>query len=417
MPNKHVAVVGAGVSGIASALELANAGFTVHLVEREAHVGGHAAFLCCKATDVCSVCAVCMAHPRIKEAITHPSIRLMTNSLVRSVTGALGGFHIQIAQKPTHVDTARCIACGICFEVCPASPKAASAPPLSLPLSYAIEERLCKHFTGGDCDLCRESCPTGAIDFGSEPKKLEFAADAIVLATGFDVFDARQKGSLGYGRYPNVLTGLDVEKVFRQKGALRLADGREPRDVAFIQCVGSRDESLGNGYCSQVCCKYAIRFSRLLRYQHPDCKVTVFYIDLQTAGKGFAQFYRESQKDVRFVRGIPVEVSEASSGELRVKFEDISQGKVCQENFDVVVLSVGISPRKDSWDIARILGINLSDSGFLDTKGPLSTNETNVEGIFLAGACQGPKDIPDSIAHGIGAASRVIQVLGLKVRR
>ena len=232
----------------------------------------------------------------------------------------------------------------------------------------------------------------------------------IIVATGFEAFNAREIGSLGYGRYPNVLTGLDLERIFNREGSVKLlSNGKEPQNIAFIQCVGSRDES--HGYCSQVCCKYAIRFGQLIKYQNPDAKVTIFYIDLQTAGKGFAEFYEECRRKIRFIRGVPVEVLETSSGDLEVRFENISEGKVGRELFDLVILSVGIIPRKDSWDLAKILGINLGDYGFFDTKEPFSSVETNVEGIFLAGTCQGPKDIPDSIAHGTSAAERAAEVL------
>jgi heterodisulfide reductase subunit A len=217
-------------------------------------------------------------------------------------------------------------------------------------------------------------------------------------------------GCLGYGRYPNVLTGLDLEKVFNREGRLRLpSNGKEPRSVALIQCIGSRDET--HGYCSQVCCKYAMRFARLIKYHNPKAEVTIFYIDLQTAGKGFAQFYEDCQEAIRFVRGVPVEISETSSGELEVRFENISEGKVARETFDLVALSVGLSPRDDSWKLARTLGINLGEFGFFDTKEPLNSNETNVEGIFLAGTCQGPRDIPESFAHGMAAAQRATEVL------
>ncbi|MCK4222603.1 MAG: CoB--CoM heterodisulfide reductase iron-sulfur subunit A family protein, partial [Dehalococcoidia bacterium] len=243
----------------------------------------------------------------------------------------------------------------------------------------------------------------------------ELTVAAIVVATGFEVFDARGKGSLGYGRYPNVLTGLDLEETFNREGCLRLpSNGKEPRNVAFVQCVGSRDES--HGYCSQVCCKYAVRLARLINYQIPDAQVTIFYIDLQTAGKGFVQFYEECREKVRFVRGVPVEITQTLSGELEVKLENISQGKASRELFDLVVLSVGIAPRKDSWDLASILGINLGDCGFFDTSEPLNSTKTNVDGVFLAGTCQGPKDIPDSMGHGMAAASKVIQALGVQAR-
>ncbi len=412
--NEQVLVIGGGISGIASALELANAGLTVYIVEKEARLGGHAASFCCKATEVCSKCSVCVVPEKIKEASIHPRITLLTDTIVQKVGGEIGGFQVEVIQRPQHIDGGRCIACGLCTLVCPVKPKAIYLPSAeAIPLCYVFDERLCLHFKGEDCSLCRERCPTKAIEFEPKTKRQELNVSAIILAFGFEVFDAREKGSLGYSRYPNVLTGLDLERIIHNEGYVKLAtNGKKPKKVAFVQCVGSRDES--HGYCSQVCCKYAMRLARLLQYQEPDTQVTIFYIDLQTAGKGFAQFYQECQENIRFVRGIPVEVAETSSKELEVRFEDISQGKVCQEIFDMVVLSVGISPRKDSWDLARILGTNLADNGFLEIKGVFDSNETNVEGIFLAGACQGPKDIPDSIAHGIGAASKVIQAFGVK---
>ncbi len=411
MESKNVLVVGSGISGVASALELANAGIDVYLLEREAVVGGHGASFCCKATEICSQCSACVVYDKIKEAVTHPQIKIITNSTVKKVGGGLGGFTVEIIQQPRHVDGNRCIACGLCAGVCPADPKAIYPPAAgAAPFSYILDEERCLRCRGEKCDLCQKTCPTKAIGFDVRPKEQELEADAVIVATGFDVFDARLKGSLGYGRYPNVLTGLDLEQVFAREGHLRLpANGTEPRSIAFIQCVGSRDT--GHGYCSQVCCKYAMKLAGLIKHQSPDTRVTIFYIDLQTAGKGFAQFYEEYKRGMRFVRGVPVEILQAASGELELKFEDICQGKVCRDYFDLVVLSVGISPRGDSWDLARILGINLSEDGFFDVRDSLSPNETNVDGIFVAGTCQAPRDIPDSIAHGITAASKAIQAL------
>ena len=411
MENKNVLVVGSGISGVASALELASAGVSVYLVEKEGVAGGHSASFCCKATDICAKCSACVVYDKIKEAVTHPQIKLLTNSTIKNLSGELGNFQIEIVQQPRYVDEERCIACGLCTEVCPADPKAIYPPSAeAAPFSYILDEGLCLRFKGEKCDLCQTSCPTRAIEFDLKPKEQELRADAVIVATGFHVFDARLKGSLGYGRYPNVLTGLDLEQVFAREGYVRLPiNGKEPKNIAFIQCVGSRDT--GHGYCSQVCCKYAMKLAGLIKYQSPDTQVTIFYIDLQTAGKGFAQFYEDYKKSIRFVRGVPVEILETASGELELRFEDISQGKVCRDTFDLVVLSVGISPGKDCWDLARILGINLSDDGFFAEKDCLSSNETNVDGIFVAGTCQGPKDIPDSIAHGIAAASKAMQVL------
>ena len=411
MENKNVLVVGSGISGVASALELANAGASVYLVEKEAVVGGHSASFCCKATDVCAKCSACVVYDKIKEAATHPQIKLLTNATVKRLSGELGNFHVEIVQQPRYVDEGRCIACGLCTEVCPADPKAIYPPfAEAAPFSYILDEGLCLRSKGDRCDLCQRGCPTKAVEFEVKPKEQELTVGAVIVATGFDVFDAREKGSLGYGRYPNILTGLDLEQVFTREGYFRLpANGKEPRNIAFVQCVGSRDT--GHGYCSQVCCKYAMKLAGLIKYQNPDTQVTIFYIDLQTAGKGFAQFYEKYKESIRFVRGVPVEIVQTVSGELELRFEDISQGKVCRDTFDLVVLSVGISPRKGTWDLARVLGINLSDDGFFDTKDSLSSNETNVDGIFVAGACQAPRDIPDSIAHGIAAASKAIQVL------
>jgi heterodisulfide reductase subunit A len=403
LESKDVLVVGSGIAGVASALELANAGVGVYLIEKEAVVGGHSASFCCKATDICSKCSACVVFDKIKEAVIHPQITLLTNSTIKKLSGELGNFRVEITQKPQYIDQERCIACGLCTEAYP-------PPSEATPFSYILDEKLCLRFKGEKCDLCRKGCPTKAIEFELKSKEQELSVGAIIVAIGFDVFDAREKGSLGYGRYPNVLTGLDLEQIFNREGYLRLpTNGKEPKNIAFIQCVGSRDK--GHGYCSQVCCKYAMKLAGLIKYQNPDNQVTIFYIDLQTAGKGFAQFYEEYKESIRFVRGVPVEILQTASGELEARFEDISQGKVCRDTFDLVVLSVGISPGKNSWDLARILGINLADDGFFGTDDSLNSNETNVDGIFLAGTCQGSKDIPDSVAHGIAAASKAIQRL------
>lgn len=410
MENNHALVIGAGISGIASALELANGGLSVYLIEKEATIGGYAASFCCKATDVCTKCSVCLVPEKINEVVSHPRISILVNSIVTGISGENGNFRVEVFQKPQYISPERCIACGICAEVCPTEPKAILSPLAeAVPYSYSLNETQCLRLKGEDCNLCWERCPTNAIDFKSKPKRQELSVGTIIVATGFEVFDARETGSLGYSRYPNVLTGLDLERIFNREGSLKLpSNGKEPQKIAFVQCVGSRNES--HCYCSQVCCKYAMRFARLIKYQNPNAEVTIFYIDLQTAGKGFDKFYEECKESIRFVRGVPVEILEAPSGELEMKFENILEGKGNREVFDLVVLSVGMVPMKDSRDLARILGINFGDEGFFDAK-PFDSTETNVEGVFLAGTCQGPKDICDSIAHGMTAAKRATEVL------
>jgi heterodisulfide reductase subunit A len=403
-------VIGGGIAGITSALELANNDFEVYLIELEATLGGQSASFCCKATDVCTKCSVCLVPQKLKELTKHRNISILTGSTVSDVSGELGHFRVQLLQKSRYISPERCIACGICAELCPSEPKAIYPPaPEAIPFSYTLNESQCLRFRGEDCSLCSDNCPTEAINFDRETEIQELNVGLIIVATGFEVFDARKEGSLGYGRYPNVLTGFDLERIFYREGYLKLpSNGIEPHNIAFVQCVGSRNKN--HGYCSQVCCKYTMRFARLSKYQNPDAQVTIFYIDLQTAGKGFAQFYEESKGHIQFIRGIPVEVLESPSGELVVRFEDILGGKVKREAFDLVILSVGIAPRKDSWNLAKVLGINLGENSFFDAKDATGI-ETNVEGVLLAGTCQGPKDIPDSVAHGIAAAEKAMEIL------
>jgi len=412
LANESVLVIGGGVAGVASALKLAENGLQVYLVEREPIIGGQAGLFCCKATEKCSQCSVCLVPEKMLGVAANPQISLMVNSEVVGISGGVGHFKVDLLQKPGFVDPESCIACGICTELCPCeTQKAIYLPfPETTPRTYIIDKNHCLRFQRAECNVCQDNCPAGAIDFGQKPKELEVSA--VIVATGFEVFDAREKGLLGYGRYSNVLTGLDLERVFATGDSLILpSNGECPRNIAFIQCVGSRDEYIGNGYCSQVCCKYAMRFAKLLQHQNSEAKVTIFYIDLQTAGKGFGEFYKECKETIRFIRGIPVEVSQTSTDELEVKYEDLTRGKITKESYDLVVLSVGITSRKDSWDLARVLGINLGGYGFFGTQDTLDSNRTNVDGIFLAGTCQGPRDIPESIAHGIQAASKVIQTL------
>jgi heterodisulfide reductase subunit A len=220
--SKSVLVIGGGIAGITSALELANSGFRVYLIEREAAIGGQAASFCCKATEVCTKCSVCLVPRTLKEVATHPQISILTNSTVSEVSGKIGDFKVEVLRKPRYISPQRCIACGICAEVCPAEPKAIRSPsPEAVPYCYAIDETQCLRLRGEKCNLCQEICPTSCITFALKPEKQELSVGTIIVATGFDVFDAREMGSLGYGRYPNVLTGLDLDRIFNREGSLK----------------------------------------------------------------------------------------------------------------------------------------------------------------------------------------------------
>lgn len=414
MEKKRVLVIGGGIAGVTSALELAKNGREIFLVERGPCIGGHAASFCCKATDVCNKCSVCLVPEKMTEVWIHPQISLLTSSEVREIKGEAGDFRVKILRKPRFVDPDKCTGCGICREACPVElPKAINVPyPGAVPPAFVVDEDRCLRFQGKECTICQDTCPMGAIDFDQDSQEIDLDVEAAIVATGFDIFDAREKALLGYGKYPNVLTGMDMEERLLKDGAILLpSNGKPPQDVAFIQCVGSRDEHIGNGYCSKVCCKYAMRFSRLLQYQNPEVKITIFYMDLQTAGKGFGEFYEQCKENIRFAQGLPVEISQVSPDQLGLRYEDLSQGKIAVENHDLVILSVGITPRKDARNLAKTLGINLGDFGFFDTLTQVDTISTNMEGIFIAGCCQGPKDIPESIAHSTQAALRVARSL------
>jgi len=403
--ERGVLVIGAGIAGMTAAVTLADNGLPVYLVERESSIGGWASTFCCKARDICTKCSVCTVERKLKEVSAHPRISILTNTTVEEVTGEVGNFEVEILRLPSSIDPERCVACGICADVCPV--KAISPPsPEAYPYSYLLDETRCLRLKGEECELCLEACPLNAIKFDVEPKREKLKVGAIIVATGFDPFDAKELGGLGYGRYESVFTGLDLERAFN-KGDIEKLTSLD--SIAFIQCVGSRNTE--HGYCSQVCCKYAMRFAMLIKDQNPSASITIFYIDLQNSGKGFAEFYEESRDKIRFIRGVPVEVTEGPSGKLEVRFEEIPKGIVKKELFDAVVLSIGMVPRKDSWELASKLGISPDEYGFFDTVGSLNSNETNVEGIFVAGACQGPKDIPDSIAHAGAAAEKAMEVL------
>jgi len=350
--NKDVLVVGGGITGITCALELAQAGVGVHLIEKASSVGGLSASFACKATEECNMCSVCVSAEKIKEAQESEIIRIMPNCSIDKLDGTVGDFSVSLYQSR---------------------------------------------------------------DTGHSGEKHSIRVGAVILATGAEVFDARKKALLGYGRFAGVITGLDLETLLAPGGIPTLpSKSQPPKRVAFIQCVGSRDENINQGYCSQVCCKYAMRMARVLMHRFPEIKITIFYIDLQTAGKGFKEFFEECQTKIEFIQGIPAKVSEFSDGVLEVKYDDIARGKFSKQSFDIVVLSVGIVSSSDAKTLARILGINRDRYGFFNNNGSTNSVETNREGIFVAGTCQGPKDITQSMAQAGLATAQVLSLLQIK---
>jgi heterodisulfide reductase subunit A len=430
--NEATLVVGGGIAGISAALEIADAGFPVHLVEREPSIGGHMAQF--DKTFPTLDCAACILTPRMVTVGSHPNITLHTWSEVTDVSGYVGNFTVKVLHRPRYVDTELCTGCGICEEKCPAKVvdqvfeagigyrKAIYRPfPQAVPKFPVLDPDSCIYFERGTCKACEKLCPTQAIRLDQQPEEVELQVGNIVLATGFETFDARRVESYGYGRLPNVFTSLEFERMSNASGPtggrIVLRDGvTQPERVAIVHCVGSRDERY-NRYCSAICCMQSMKFAHLVR-EHTDAEVYEFYIDIRAPGKGFDEFYQRVQDEgTNFVRGRVAEVTDvlrlpeeaAHDGRLMVQVEDTLAGRQRRIPVDMVVLSVGLEPQADAHEVARRFGITCSSEGWVIERHPkLDPVATMTEGVFAAGCALGPRDIPSSVASGAAAAARII---------
>jgi heterodisulfide reductase subunit A len=422
-------VIGGGIAGLSAALDLANQNYEVFLVEKEPSIGGHMAQL--DKTFPTMDCSICIFAPKMVDVGKHPNITLITYSEVKEVTGIVGNFHVKIHKKPRFVDAGKCVGCGICANRCPVKipnefdmglgvRKSIYVPfPQSIPLVYTIDKENCLYFTKGVCRICEKFCETEAIDFNQEPEIIELDVGAIIVATGFDTYDPAPLGEYGYGTYPNVITSLQMERLMNAAGPTggkirRQSDGEKPTKIAFIQCVGSRDKRTGNVYCSNACCLNSIKLARQIKEKYPDSEVFIFYNDIRAFGRRFEEFYSKAREDwVTFIKGIPSEIKEQpQTNNLIITAEDVLSGFLLEAEVELVVLAVGMIPSKTSEELSRILHIPRGTDGFfLEAHPKLRPVETNTAGIFLAGSCQGPKEIPESIAQGKAAASSVATLL------
>ncbi|MCD6471535.1 hydrogenase iron-sulfur subunit [Candidatus Aerophobetes bacterium] len=424
--GKRVLIIGAGIAGIQAALDLADAGFEVYLVEKAPTIGGKMALL--SRTFPTEDCAACILTPKMADVAAHPNIKLFTLSEIEKINGFLGNFKVTLNKKPSYVNEDKCASCGICTEKCPQrvsnefneglnNRKAIYIPSeIAVPYKYLIDEKACLYLTKGRCRVCEKSCPQKAIEFNQKPKKINITVDTIIVTTGYDIFDATQKKEYGYGRYENVITALELERmiVYEASGKpLRKIGNR----VAFIQCVGSRDEQIGREYCSRICCMYATKLSQLLKRGDPKRDVYVFYTDLRAYGKGFEEYYKRAQRSgVKFIRGRVAEVVEDfKSKKVTLRVEDTLTRQIIESEFDLVVLSVGLGPNAGTNKIAEILKLAKSPDGFLQEAHPkFKPVDTLIEGVFIAGCVQGPKDIPDTVAQAGAASSRAIRLMNKK---
>jgi heterodisulfide reductase subunit A len=431
--QKRVLIVGGGVAGIQAALDCADGGLDVILVERRQSIGGIMGKL--DKTFPTVDCSVCVLGPKMVDAGQNPRITLHTLSEVEDVSGYVGNFEVKIRKKSPYVDWNKCTGCGACEEKCPSRKvpdahnerisltTAINIPfPQAIPKRAAINPDYCLRFTKGKCGVCQKVCPADAIDYEMQDEVVTEKVGAIIAATGIDLFDHTRCGEYGGGRYPDVITSLQYERMLSASGPTaghikRPSDGKEPRTVAFIACVGSRDRSLGRPYCSGFCCMYTAKQAILTRDHIPDSRAYVFYMDIRANGKGYEEFIRRAQEEygVEYVRGrvaqvIPVDGPDGP--QMLVRGADTLLGRQVELKADLVVLAVGVEAAHGAPALAEKLRISYDAYGFfLEGHPKLRPVETNTVGVFLAGACQGAKDIPSSVAQASAAAGKVLALL------
>ncbi len=422
-------VVGGGIAGIQAALEIADAGFPVYLVEREPSIGGHMAQF--DKTFPTLDCSACILTPKMVAGGNNPNITLLTYSEVQKVDGYVGNFAVTIKKRARYIKTEDCTGCGICWEKCPKKViddkfeaglgyrKAVYTPfPQAVPKYPVIDDINCTYFIKGTCKACEKFCPTNAIDFNQKDEIITVEVGNIILATGWDLFDARRIPNYGYGRLANVFTNMEFERLSNSAGPtggnIVLRDGKTtPKSVGIIHCVGSRDKNYNN-YCSAICCMQSLKFAHLV-HEKTGATVYNFYIDIRTPAKAYDEFYqRIIEEGTLFVRGKVAEITDAArnpgeEGKLIVQVEDTLVGKQRRIPVDMVILSAGLEPRHDSKALAKTFGISCSADGwFIERHPKLDPVATMTEGVYIAGCVQGPKDIPASVVQGAAAAARIL---------
>jgi heterodisulfide reductase subunit A2 len=426
-----VMVVGGGISGIQAALDLANTGFKVYLVEKAPAIGGKMAQL--DKTFPTNDCSMCIESPKFLECSRHPNITLLTRTEIDSVKGQAGDFKVTLTKKPRYILEDKCTGCTTCAQYCPVKVPDPYNQDLSLnkavhiyfsqavPLVSYIDSDACLYLQGEQCTICRGVCEHKAIDFDQEEEQLEIGVGAIVLSPGYEIFDPKPRGDYGYGKIENVITSLDFERLLSATGPhegeiRRPSDGKHPHRIAWIHCVGSRQvRAGGNSYCSAVCCTYTQKQVILAKDHNAEIQATIFHNDIRSYGKDFERFYQRAANlpGVRFIRSyVSIGKELPESKNVTIRYSTTDDG-VKEEEFDLVVLSVGLNPPADARDLATKFGIELESHGFCKTN-PLNPIESSRTGIFVSGAFQGPRDIPESVMTASGADALCSQLLAYR---
>ncbi|MFX1236372.1 MAG: 4Fe-4S binding protein [Promethearchaeota archaeon] len=414
-------IIGAGIAGMNAALDLGTEGYQVHLVEKTATIGGHMAQL--DKTFPTMDCSACILTPRMVDVARNKNIKIHSYSEVIDVSGYVGNFEATIMHKPHYVDQEKCTGCGACAEACPVTcgnefdlglgtRKAIYIPfPQAVPGEYTIDMDKCIQ-----CGICArpDVCEPGAINYDDKPVYEKVKIGTIIIATGWDLYDATQLKQYGFGKYPNVINGLQMERLLSSIGPLegkpaRPSDLKAPHSVAFLQCVGSRNFREGcNQYCSRVCCMYATKQARQYKEKHPEADIYIFYMDIRAFGKGYEEFYESAAREygITYIRGRIAEVSEDEDHNIIIRAEDTLLQTPIEVKVDMLVLSTGLEPKSDADKVSSLLSVQRSADGFFMEAHPkLRPVDTLTNGIFVAGVAQGPKDIPDTVAQAKGAAS------------
>jgi len=420
--QKKVLVLGGGIAGITASLEASSSGLEVLLVERQASIGGNMAKL--SKTFPTLDCAQCILSPKMVNVASDRNIRLYTNSELVSMEGSPGNYLARIRVEPRFVDPQKCTSCGRCSKVCPvktsstfdeglSTRKAIYLPfPQAVPLSYVIDPRACKK-----CKACTKVCPADAIDLEQQPLEFEERIGAVIVATGYRLWDASAYEEFGFGRYRDVITSLQLERLLSTTGPTqgylkRPSDGMVPKSVAFVHCVGSRDLHRGVPYCSKICCMYALKLARLIEKSFEGVDIWMFYIDMRAAGKGYEELYVKTQEaGVKFVRGKVGEIYQ-DDGRLWIRAEDTFQARPVEMDFDLVVLCPAMLPPEDSPKVAEITKAVLGEEGFMMEKHPkLAPVDTSRIGVYSCGCIVGPKDVRESVSEALATTARAVSFL------
>jgi len=390
MGNQKVLIIGGGVAGLSTALDLARLNIGTVVVDKSDFPGGHGIQFSCKASDRCVKCGACVVDEKLQQALANPVIRLIKGGRVNRIQRN-GRFNYQIHCKPHYIDPQKCTNCGECKAVCPADDAIRRGYSAHHSPFFAIQESACLYMKDRSCSKCQETCPEEAIVLDGNTETVSGEADAVVVATGFKAFDPGEK-PYGYKMFPDVVTNLELERILRRTGRItRPSNGEAPGTMAFVQCVGSRDAKLKHLWCSKVCCAAALRMAMRIRRQQPETAISVFYIDIQTFGKDFESFYRETREELRFIRAIPGDIVQDEHQNLQMTFFNNEDRRSEDAVFDMVVLSVGMQPCNNSAPLPESLSLIPGESGFA-----LPAN--GEAGVFTAGTIEGPMGIAESIA-------------------